>query len=72
MKPKSSRPIQEIAADFCYHAGRYYLVVVDCYSDWPTIIQMGKDIITTHMVAGLTELFSRTTVPDIFWSDKGP
>jgi len=72
LKSKPLRPFQEIAADFCYHAGRYYLVVVDCYSDWPTIAPMGKDITTTHMIAGLTELFSRTAVPDVLWSDQGP
>ena len=33
---------------------------------------MGRDITSTHMVAGLTELFSKTAVPDFFWSVKGP
>ena len=32
-KPRPVRPFQEAAADFCYHAGRSYLVWVDCYSD---------------------------------------
>ena len=40
-KPKPLRPFQEIAfqeiaADFCYHATKYYLVVVDSHTDWPT------------------------------------
>ena len=29
-KPRPARPFQGIAADFCYHAGRSYLVFVDC------------------------------------------
>jgi len=33
---------------------------------------MGKDITVSHMVAGLIELFSRTAVPDMLWSDNGP
>jgi len=50
---------------FFYHTGRYYLVVVDCYSDWPTVVPMGKDITATNMIAGLTELLSRTAVPNV-------
>ena len=71
-KPQPQRPFQEVAGDFCYHAGRYYLIVVDCYSDWPTIIPMGRNITTSHLNAGLRELFSRTAIPNIFWSDRGP
>jgi len=71
-KAKPLRPFQEIAADFCYYAGKYYLIVVDTYTDWPTIIPMGKGITVTHMIAGLTELFSRTAIPDQLWSDRGP
>ena len=27
--------IQQVADDLCYHAGRSYVVRVDCYLDWP-------------------------------------
>ena len=33
IKPKPTRPFQEVAADFCVHAGKNYFIVVDCYSD---------------------------------------
>ena len=65
-KPQPFKKWQEI----CYHAGRFYLIVVDCYSDWLTIIPMGRNITTSHLDAGLKELFSRTAIPDIFWSDR--
>ena len=71
-KPTPSLPFKEIAADFCQYAGRYYLVIVDCYSDWPTIVPMGRDITASHLIAAIRELISRTAVPDIFWSDGGP
>ena len=71
-KSKPSLPFKEIAADFCQYAGRYYLVIVDCYSDWPTIVPMGRDITASHLIAAIRELISRTGVPDIFWSDGGP
>ena len=32
-KPRPAQPFQEIAADFCYHAGRNYLIFVDCLTD---------------------------------------
>jgi len=35
------------------------------------IIAMGKDI-TSHLTAGLRELFSQTAILDIFWLDRGP
>ena len=65
-KPKPARPFQEIAADFCHYAGRNCLVLVDCYTDWPTIVKMGKDISSAHLIATVRELFSRITVPDTF------
>ena len=54
-KPQPQRPFQEVAEDFCYQAGRFYLIVVDCYSDCPTIIPMGRNIITSYLNAGLRE-----------------
>lgn len=45
---------------------------MDCYSDWPTVIPVGKDNTASHMIAGLTELFSQTVIPCILWSDGGP
>ena len=40
-KPQPQKPFQEVAADFCYHAG---LIIVDCYSDWPSIIPMEETL----------------------------
>ena len=65
-KPKPAHPFQEIAADFCHHAGRNYLVLVDWYTDWTTIIAMGKDILSAHLISAVRELFSCTAVPDTF------
>jgi len=71
-KPAPARPFQELAADFCQHAGRNYLIVIDCLTDWPTIVPMGRQISTKHLLTALTELFSRTAIPDVIWSDRGP
>jgi len=73
-KPRPAHPFQEMAADFCFHAGRCYLVFVDCFTDWPTVVpvHVGKSVTATDLIIAARELFSCTAIPDIFWSDKGP
>ena len=61
-KPLLAYPFQEIAADFCYHAGRCYLAFIDCFTDWPTVVHMGKSAIATDLITAGRELFNRTTV----------
>ena len=51
-KPKPTRPFQEVAGDFCSYAAQDYLVLVDCYSDWPDIIPMGHDTTAHHLIKG--------------------
>ena len=70
--PRPSHPFQKLAADFCYHGAQCYLIVVGCYTDWPTIAPMGKNVNAADLVTILRELFSRTAMPDLFWSDGGP
>ena len=71
-KPTPKRPFQEVAGDFCSYAGQDYLILVDCYSDWPDIIPMGHNTTTPRLLSALRQSFCRTGVPDIFWSDQGP
>ena len=71
-KAKPTRPFQAIAADFCTYAAHDYLILVDCYSDWPDIIPMGHNTTTPRLNAVLRQSFCRTGVPDILWSDQGP
>ena len=71
-KPRPVRPFQEAAADFCYHAGRSYLVWVDCYSDWPIIAPMDRGTTASHLIAVRTEIFGQTAVPYVLWTDGGP
>ena len=62
--------IQEIAADFCSYAARDYLILVDCYTDWPDVIFMGTNTTTSRLIAALRQAFCRSGVPDVFWSDQ--
>ena len=72
IKPLPSRPFQEVAGDFCSFASHQYLILVDCYSDWPDITIIGSNTTTAALTATLRASFCRTGVPHIFWSDQGP
>ena len=71
-KPKPERPFQELAGDFCCYGGQNFLILVDCYSDWPDIIPMGRETVTSKLLSALRQSFCRIGVPDTFWSDQGP
>ena len=71
-KLKPERPFQEVAADFCSYTAQDYLIVVDCYSDWPDIIPMGHNTTTHHLTKVLRQSFYCIGVPDVLWSDQGP
>lgn len=71
-KQRPSRSFQEIAIDFCSHGGHQFLIVVDCCTDWPEIIFMGKNTTAAHLTSVLLGVFSRYGAPDIIWSDQGP
>lgn len=71
-KQRPSRSFQEIAIDFCSYGGQQFLIIVDCRSDWPEIVHMGKNTTTSRLTSALLGVFSRYGAPDIIWSDQGP
>ena len=72
LKPVPERPFQELAVDFCSYAGNEFLIMVDCFTDWPDIIHMGRNTTTPRLMAALKQAFCRSGVPDVLWSDQGP
>ena len=72
LKPPPERPFQEIAVDFCSHAGHDFLVLVDCHTDWPDVVYMGHNTTTPRMIVALKQAFCRSGAPDVVWSDQGP
>ena len=71
-KPRPTRPFQQVAADFGSYGEQDYLILVDCYTDWPDIIPMGHNTTTPQLVKALRQSFCRTAIPEILWSDGGP
>ena len=70
IKPRPGRPFPELAADFCSYASQDFLILVDCYSNWPDVIHMGHNITTLRLITALKKYFCRSGVPDILWSDS--
>ena len=56
---------------FCSHAGHNFLVMVNCFTDWPDIVHMGHDA-TPHLLSALKQAFCRSGSPNVIWSDQGP
>ena len=71
-KAVPERPFQQIAVDFASYGGRQFLIIVDCRTGWPDIIDMGKDTTAQKLIDALRDQFCRTAVPDVLWSDGGP
>ena len=69
---RPERPFQEIAIDLCSHAGQTYLIIVDCYTDWPAVITLRPNTTTYTVISALRQSFCRTAIPDTIWSDGGP
>ena len=71
-KPTSERPFQHMAVDFASYGGRQFLIIIDCKTNWPYIIDMGKDTTARKLTIVLRDQSCRTAAPDLLWSDGGP
>ena len=71
-RKRPSRPFQGIAIDLCSQAGHDYLIIVDCFTDWPAIIPMIRNTTSSQINSALRQAFCRTAIPDVIWSDCGP
>ena len=58
--------------DFCSYGGHDFLIIIDCFTDWPEIVHMGRNTTTPRLLIALRQAFCRSGAPDIVWSDQGP
>lgn len=66
------RCFQYVYADFCEHANKKFLVIVDAYSGWTTVWNFGDRAPTYKLINACRELFCQAAVPEEFFSDGGP
>ena len=72
-KPKLHYPFQEIAVTSAHtQDATYFLIVVDCWTDWPDFVHMGHDTTTVQFIKALLGAFRHTRTPDVVLSDEGP
>ena len=69
---QASRPFQHLCADFCEHAGRYFLVTVDPLSGWITVRPVGRHATARALITELRSIFCTAGAPEVLWSDGGP
>jgi len=72
LRSPSERPFQELAVDFAFVNGQNYLIMIDCFTDWPSVHLMRHNTTADAVICALRDYFARTAVPDVLWSDNGP
>ncbi len=72
VKPTPDRPFQQFAVDLASYGGDQFLIMIDCKTDWPDVIEMKKHTTTPKLIDALRNQFCRTAIPDVIWSDEGP
>ena len=66
------RPWSRVGADFFFHKGSTYLLMIDYYSRDVEICQVTKKVDTGETISKMQKAFSRQGIPDILFSDNGP
>ena len=66
------RPFERVQIDFAEYNHRFYFILVDAYSKWLEVFEMGRDSTTSRTISCLTEVISRFGIPQIIVSDNGP
>ena len=66
------RPWSRVGADFFFHKGSTYLLMIDYYSRDVEICQVTKKVDTGETISKMQKAFSRQGIPDTLFSDNGP
>ncbi|TRY80645.1 hypothetical protein TCAL_12687, partial [Tigriopus californicus] len=72
LKQRPERPFHELAIDLATVHGREFLILVDCATEWPDILDLGHDTTSLKLISALKGVFCRTGAPTVLWSDNGP
>ena len=68
--PDVQYPFQQVCGDYMQVAGDAYLVLVDRYSGWPSVIK-AKKALAAELVTSIREFFQVFGVCEEFTSDGG-
>ena len=71
--PEAKFPFERVHIDFLGpYKGRMYLILVDAFSRWPEIVDMGNKTDSKFTIEKLREIFARYGLPGTLISDNGP
>ena len=56
------RPFQHLALDFAQFNGGDYLIMIDCYTDWPSIQAMRQNTTVRFLIIALREYFYNISI----------
>ena len=66
------KPWERVHADFCEVAGKQYLLMVDSFSKWPEVHELGTHATTAQTMEATRRTFSYTGLPLRVVTDNGP
>ena len=67
-----SCPFERIHIDYAEFEGRMFFLVVDAFSKWPFVFDLGCEASSTKTVLCLLEVLGIFGIPDVIVSDNGP
>ena len=67
-----SKPFERVHIDYAEFQGEFFLVLVDAFSKWVEVFNVGRDSTTSRTQSCLLEVFSRFGIPKFLISDNGP
>ena len=70
--PPSSRPFEDVSADFCQIGSHHWLVFHDRYSGWLEAVHFGHETPASRTVSVVSQLFAQLGVPLSIRTDNGP
>ena len=65
-------PFQRVHADLGAYGGRQWLVIVDQFSGWPVVKNLGKTADTKSVTAQFRTLFELFGISETIYTDGGP
>ena len=65
-------PWERIHIDFCTFLSKQWLIIVDAYSKWLEVVNMGQNTKSSKLIEKLRVVFSRMGLPLVLVSDNGP
>ena len=68
--PIPDYPMQMLSSDYFFHKGKPYLVIVDRYSNWPTIRLCNTET-ARELISALREFFAQYGTPEELTTDGG-